>query len=108
MPSLISRPTLLSIAAGFAGGFLSQALFSPQSALAQLVVPPQLRPQKRPPATEVDAQRFALVDSAGNVNAEIKLADSEPEIILYDKEGRPAWRATTHQRGYQLLNQKSQ
>ena len=74
--------------------------------MAQLVVPsePPDRPHKRPAATEVDAQRFVLVDPAGKVNGEIRMNDDEPEIILYGKDGRVAWKATIHQRGYQLLD----
>jgi hypothetical protein len=104
MRALVSSATLVSVAAGFAGGFVSQLFFSPRAALAQLVIPPPNRPNKRPAATEVDAQRFVLVDPSGNVTGEIKMTDEQPEIVLYDKEGRPAWRATTHQQGFQLLN----
>lgn len=107
MPSLISKSTLLSVAAGFLGGALSAGLFSPQLLMAQLEPPPSTRPHKRPAATEVDAQRFVLVDSTGLVNAEIKLVDGEPEIVLYDKSGRIAWRATTHQSGLQPLSAKA-
>jgi hypothetical protein len=105
MPSLISKPTLLSVAAGFLGGALSEALISPQLLMAQFE-PPSMRPHKRPAATEVDAQRFVLVDSTGLVTAEMKMSDDEPEIVLYDKAGRIAWRATTHQRGFQPLSDK--
>jgi hypothetical protein len=104
MKALPRPTTFLSIAAGFAGGFVSQAFFSPQPAWAQLEIPPPMRPHKRPAATEVDAQRFVLVDSFGNVKGEIKMHDEQPEIVLYDKEGKPAWRATTNQRGFQLLD----
>jgi hypothetical protein len=96
--------TFASIAAGFVGGFVSQAFFSPPPLLAQLLMPPPMRPDKRPAATEVDAQRFVLVDSSGIVNGEIKMNNEQPEIVLYDKAGRPAWRATTNQRGFQLLD----
>lgn len=95
MPSLISKPTLLSVAAGFLGGALLMAQFEP---------PSSIRPHKRPAATEVDAQRFVLVDSTGLVTAEMKMEDGEPEIVLYDKAGRIAWRATTHQSGVQPLS----
>jgi hypothetical protein len=104
MRALVSSATLVSVTAGFAGGFASQLFFSPRAGLAQLVIPPPNRPNKRPAATEVDAQRFVLVDPSGNVTGEIKMTHEQPEIVLYDKEGRPAWRATTHQQGFQLLN----
>jgi len=104
MRRVIGSATLISAAAGFGGGFISQAFFSPQAAQAQLPGPPGERPNKRPAATEVDAQRFVLVDSAGNVAGEMRMNEHEPEIILYGKDGRIAWRATTHQSGFQPLN----
>lgn len=103
MRSPISKPTLLSIAAGFLGGALSGVFLSPQLLMAQFDPPSSSRPHKRSAATEVDAQHFVLVDSTGLVTAEIKMSDGEPEIVLYDKAGRIAWRATTHQSGIQPL-----
>lgn len=102
MHRFLSSGTLLSIAAGLCGGFAAQVLLSPAPLLAELL-PPAMRPHKRPAATEVDAQHFVLVDSSGLVTAEIKLNEGEPEIVLYDKDGRVAWRATTHQHGFQPL-----
>jgi len=99
MKNLLSGTAVLSTAAAFAGGFAAQALLSPAPAYSQLVIPPPSRPQPRPAATEVDAQRFVLVDAAGHVNAEIKMNNGEPEIVLYDKEGRVGWRATPHAMG---------
>jgi hypothetical protein len=103
MPAFVSPVTLLSVAAGLVGGFLSQALLSPGLLMAQFQTPPSIRPHNRPAATEVDAQRFVLVDPSGVVNGEIKIDDGEPEIVLYDKKGHIAWRATTHQSGLQPL-----
>lgn len=104
MPNLISKATLLSLGAGFLGGALSAMLLSPQSLMAQFEPLPPGRLHKRPAATEVDAQRFVLVDSTGVVTAEIKMNDDEPEIVLYNKKGQIAWRATTHQSGLQPLS----
>ena len=88
MSKFASFFTLLSAVTGFAGGYA-----------AQLDIPPNQRPHRRSAATEVDAQRFVLVDSTGLVTGEIKMNEGEPEIILYDKQGQIAWRATTHQHG---------
>jgi hypothetical protein len=107
MSSPISKPTLLSVSAGFLGGALAGVLLSPQLLMAQFEPPPSVRPHKRPAATEVDAQRLVLVDPTGLVTAEMKMEDGEPEIILYDKSGRIAWRATTHQSGFQPLSANS-
>jgi len=96
MKTLFSRSALLSTIAAFAGGFAAQALLSPAPAYSQLVIPSPSRPQQRPAATEVDAQHFVLVDDAGHVNAEIRMNNGEPEIVLYDKYGRVGWRATPH------------
>jgi hypothetical protein len=93
MKKFLSRTALLSAVAGFAGGFVAQEVVSPVPAYSQLIVPAPSRPEQRPAATEVDAQRFVLVDSTGRVNAEIKMKDGAPEFVLYDKDGRVGWRA---------------
>jgi hypothetical protein len=85
---------MLSIAAGFLGGLLSQQLLSVGVAHAQMVIPAPSRPGKRPATTEVDAQRFVLVDSSGTVQGEFRMRGEKPEIVLYDKDGRVGWSAT--------------
>lgn len=99
MKRWFASTTLLSVLAGFAGAFLSQWLLSPTPAYSQLVIPSPSRPEKRPAATEVDAQRFVLVDARGTVMAEIKINDGQPEIVLYDKQGRVGWKATPNPSG---------
>lgn len=93
MKRILSGTALLSAVAGFAGGFVAQEFVSPVRAYGQAIVPGPSRPEWRPAATELDAQRFVLVDATGRVNAEIKMKDGEPEIVLYDKDGRVGWRA---------------
>ncbi len=85
---------------------MSQALLSPTLLKAQALRPQPDRPHKRDAATEVEAQRFVLVDASGLVQGEFKLEDGEPEIVLYDKDGKAVWRATTHQRGLQPVLSK--
>lgn len=92
---MVRSTALISSVAGFLGGAISQWLVSPHPAYGQLyAVPEPSRPPNRPAATEVDAQSFVLVDSSGKVQAEIKLDDDGPEIVLYDKKGRVGWKAT--------------
>ncbi len=99
MKYLLRGTALLSTLAAFAGGFAAQVLLSPAPAFSQLIIPPPSRPQPRPVATEVDAQHFVLVDSTGRVNAEIRMNNGEPEIVLYDKDGRVGWRARPNAMG---------
>lgn len=99
MRNWCASTALLSVLAGFAGAFLAQWFVSPTPAYGQLLIPPPSRPERRPAATEVDAQRFVLVDAAGTVMAEIKMNNGLPEIVLYDKEGRVGWKATPNRSG---------
>jgi len=99
MKVLLGPTTFFSVLAGFVGGLVFQWLLSATPAYSQLLIPPPSRPEKRPAATEVDAQRFVLVDSTGRVNAEIKMNNGQPEIVLYDKTGRVGWKATPNSSG---------
>lgn len=94
MRRIFHSTALLSSVAGFFGGAVFDWAVSPRVAHAQIYSQTPSRPQNRPAATEVDAQNFVLVDSNGKVQAEIKMEDDEPEIILYDKKGRVGWIAT--------------
>jgi hypothetical protein len=104
MKRWLGSTALCSVLAGFAGAFLSQWLLSPTPAYSQLVIPPPSRPDKRAPATEVDAQRFVLVDAKGTVMAEIKMDDGRPAIVLYDKDGRVGWKATPNPSGIRPIS----
>ena len=95
MHELVKRTTVLSALAGFIGGGLAHwLLLSPAPAYGQLLIPPPSRPSQRQAATEVDAQHFVLVDSAGKIQAEIRLVNDQPQIILYKRDGRIGWKAT--------------
>lgn len=104
MKRCFASTTLLSVLAGFAGALLWQGLLSPKPAYSQLVIPVPSRPGNRPTATEVDAQRFVLVDASGSVMAEIKINDRQPEIVLYDKDGRVGWKATPNASGLRPIS----
>jgi len=49
--------------------------------------------QRRPRIAEsVDARRFRLFDSEGNLRAELGMPFGEPALFLYDAKGKPrAW-----------------
>lgn len=93
MQASIRSTTFLSAVVGLCAGALSQRLFS-LPAYGQLLLQPPSRPENRQGVKEVDAQAFVLVDSNGKVQAEIKLVNGQPEIVLYDRDGRVGWRAT--------------
>jgi hypothetical protein len=59
--------------------------------------PPAIRrPGKQPAPGVVAAQRFLLVDPAGNVFGVIGMNHDRPEIDLYDSNGNVVWRAPGH------------
>jgi hypothetical protein len=75
----------LSLAAGLLGGFLSYYL-SPELVHAQTVIPP---------AKEIKAQRFVLVNDAGGTAGLFGFDDNgTPNVILYSKAGKVIWSAS--------------
>ena len=99
MKTVLRSTALISSLVGFVAGAAFDWLAAPRVAHAQLYAPPPSRPANRPAATEVDAQKFVLVDSSGKVQAEIKMEDDEPQIVLYDRKGRVGWVATPRSGG---------
>ncbi len=75
--------TLLAVAAGFVGGVASQFLLPTPLVHAQVESPPRMV-----------AQRFVLVDPKGVTRGEFKIEGDQPQIILYNRDGSVAWKAT--------------
>lgn len=74
---------LLAVAGGFIGGVASQWVFPIQNVHAQV----------QPPRRMV-SQQFVLVDSKGAMRGEFKVDGEQPQIILYNRDGSVAWKAT--------------
>lgn len=81
--TLTPATVLLGAAAGFVGGVASQWVFPMQNVHAQV----------RPPHRMV-SQQFVLVDSKGAKRGEFKVDGEQPQIILYNRDGSVAWKAT--------------
>jgi len=75
--------TVLAVAAGFVGGVASQWLLPARLVHAQVQSPHRMV-----------AQRFVLVDPKGVTKGEFKVDGDQPQIILYNKDGSVAWKAT--------------
>ncbi len=73
------RGLMLMMIVGLFGFLTGAVLFSQREA------------QRRVPET-LKARQFQLVDSEGNVRAELGLPFGEPTLFLYDRTGKPrAW-----------------
>lgn len=73
------RGLMLMAIVGLFGFLTGAVLFSQREA------------QRRVPET-LKARQFQLVDSEGNVRAELGLPFGEPTLFLYDRSGKPrAW-----------------
>ena len=98
----ITATTFCAIAAGFAGGAASQAIFSPPAASAQTarIVPPGTSENTAP--RELSAERFVMTDTSGRVRGELKIENGNPEIILYGSDGKAIWKAPSAS-GFRLL-----
>ncbi len=86
---------LLALVFGFLGGAVSSELFGGPS-----------RPAQFGP-TVIEAQEFRLVDRQGEQRGRFMLAPSgDAVIMLYDKDGKPAWVAPEPLRPFQPLGEK--
>ncbi|HSU31862.1 MAG TPA: hypothetical protein VLJ11_11560 [Bryobacteraceae bacterium] len=74
---------LCAVSAGFVGGVASQWWRPMQTVSAQIQAPRQMQ-----------AQRFVLVDPNGRTRGEFKMEGTQPEIVLYDRDGSVAWKVT--------------
>jgi hypothetical protein len=75
-------------ASGLLGGALCTLLVPGQAAWAQEDVPPA-EPRLAAVPKEVRAERFALVDEAGDERAVLRIAGGQPQLVLSDGECRP-------------------
>ena len=85
--------TSSALIAGFAGGGISQSLWSPLAVHAQTArLAPAPAPETREPR-ELRAKRFVLVDPEGTVRGELKLDKDNPALVFYGADGDVIWKA---------------
>ena len=85
--------TTIALAAGLLGCAAAQHLTAPAVVHAQTLwsSPEHNEDAGRP--REIIADRFAITDSNGHVRCEIRMNNSEPEIVFYGPHGEVTWKA---------------